>query len=383
MQRRFAFIDIILLQMDIITSIGNRYYEKYTFLYKNHTVTCKRNLQREIILNEEKRRCRMKIDLIGVSKSFDKKQVIKPTSITIEKGSFTTLLGPSGCGKTTLLRMIAGLETPDSGEIYLDGVCVFSEKRKVNLPPEKRNLGFVFQDFALWPHMTVFENVAFGLRARRETKDLQKRVRDALLTVHLEGYEKRYPHQLSGGQQQRVAFARAIAVCSGCILFDEPLSALDALLRDQMRHELAELTASLGITSVFVTHDQTEAMSMSDRIAVLNGGALEQYAAPEDIYQHPASEFVARFVGKSNWLDENTLFRPEVASQEPMSAGLHFELPVHGVQYLGDCYEITASYHDILWTLHSKQKAKPGQLLSVYIDPKQLITFQKKEVLSA
>ena len=230
----------------------------------------------------------MEIRLDRIAKSFDKRRVIQPTTLTIRNGSFTTLLGPSGCGKTTLLRMIAGLETPDEGEIWLDDVCVFSGKQKINLPPEKRNLGFVFQDFALWPHMTVFENVAF---------------------------------------------ARAIAVQPGCILFDEPLSALEALLREEMRHELTELTSVLGTTSVFVTHDQTEAMSMSDRIAVLSGGRVEQYDAPENVYHHPATEFVARFAGKSNWLSETEMFRPEAASCVLKEGALRYELPVQSMQY--------------------------------------------------
>lgn len=167
--------------------------------------------------------------------------MINDTTFQIDSGSFTTLLGASGCGKTTLLRMIAGLENPDTGEIYFDDKCVFSADRKINVPPERRELGFVFQDFALWPHMTVFENVAFGLRAAKKTEGLEEKVREALRAVRLEEFAEKYPHQLSGGQQQRVAFARAIVIEPSCILFNEPLSAPDALLREEMRVELKEL----------------------------------------------------------------------------------------------------------------------------------------------
>ena len=206
----------------------------------------------------------MKISLHNISKSFGKKEVITDLSLEMEDGKFTTLLGSSGCGKTTLLRMIAGLETPDSGEILFDGEPVFSVEKNINVPPEKRNLSFVFQDFALWPHMTVFENVAFGLRTRKQKENLKERVQEALDAVKLSDLAGRYPHELSGGQQQRVAFARAIIVKPQCILFDEPLSALDAQLRETMRIEIKQMTAKLNMTSVFVTHDQSEAMSMSD-----------------------------------------------------------------------------------------------------------------------
>lgn len=317
----------------------------------------------------------MRIQFKQISKSFGDKEVIHPTDLVIDSGNFTTLLGPSGCGKTTLLRMIAGLEQPDQGEIYFDDRCVFSSQQGIDVPPEKRDLGFVFQDFALWPHMTVFENVAFGLRARKQTEGLQDKVLEALHLVHLDGLEDRYPHQLSGGQQQRVSFARAIVTRPACILFDEPLSALDALLREDMRHELRELVSTLGFTAVFVTHDQTEAMSMSDKIAVLNNGYIEQYDQPETIYKHPATAFVAHFVGKSNWLSPNQLFRPESASDEAREGYLHKELTVKSVQYLGNVYEILADYEGQgTWTLHSQRRAQEGQAFSVYIDPQAIIT---------
>lgn len=320
----------------------------------------------------------MKITLTGITKSFGEKKVILTTSLTIESGSFTTLLGPSGCGKTTLLRMIAGLETPDTGEICFDDRTVFSSEKRINVPPEKRGLGFVFQDFALWPHMSVYENVAFGLRAAHNTKGLDEKVKNALHAVQLDEFASRYPHQLSGGQQQRVAFARAIVIEPQCILFDEPLSALDALLREEMRAELKELISRLGITAVFVTHDQTEAMSMSDRIAVLNGGKIEQYAAPERIYSAPETQFVARFIGSSNWLDGTHMFRPEKAQFSQDAASGEFTAEVLSVQFLGGSYQTRLRHGDQTWTLVTNSRMQVGAQVSIYINKEDIITVKER-----
>ena len=316
----------------------------------------------------------MEIRLVNIRKSFGEKNVINDVSLVIDSGSFTTLLGASGCGKTTLLRMIAGLETPDTGEIYFGEKCVFSSEKKINIPPEKRKLGFVFQDFALWPHMTVFENVAFGLRAANHTENLEIKVMEALRAVQLQDFANRYPHQLSGGQQQRVAFARAIVIKPECILFDEPLSALDALLREEMRTELKELMTKLNITAVFVTHDQTEAMSMSDKIAVMNAGVVDQYDAPEEVYAHPATEYVARFVGASNWIDKHQMFRPEKASLIPLENGKTFDVKVVSTQFLGNAYEGKLKYIDQIWSYVSSSKMKNGENLTLYLDTKDIVT---------
>lgn len=317
----------------------------------------------------------MKIRLNNITKSYGNKTVIQPVSITIDSGSFTTLLGPSGCGKTTLLRMLSGLETPDSGEIFFDDRCVFSSEKSINIPPEKRGLGFVFQDFALWPHMTVFENVAFGLRASRRTENLDEKVKNALRAVRLEEFAARYPSQLSGGQQQRVAFARAIVIEPECILFDEPLSALDALLREEMRTELKELISRLGITAVFVTHDQTEAMSMSDKIAVLDGGVIRQYASPEEIYSKPATPFVAKFIGSSNWVDERKMFRPEKASFSAYGEADKFTAEAVSVQFLGENYRVQLKCGENLWTFLSADRMQVGTKVSIYIKQSDMITF--------
>jgi iron(III) transport system ATP-binding protein len=319
----------------------------------------------------------MEIRLLDVSKSFGTKSVIQKTSFLIDDGSFTTLLGASGCGKTTLLRIISGLETPDSGEIYFGERCVFSHDRGINIPPEKRGLGFVFQDFALWPHMTVYENVAFGLRAAKQLKDLDAKVRGALHAVQLDDFADRFPHQLSGGQQQRVAFARAIVIEPECILFDEPLSALDALLREEMRTELRELITRLGITAVFVTHDQTEAMSMSDKIAVLSGGGIEQYDTPEHIYDFPKTEFVARFIGSSNWIDQDRMCRPEKCSLTESAGSVRFEAEVTSIQFLGNTYQLHLKYGDQPWVLLVPERKKIGEILPVYINESDIIKIKR------
>lgn len=289
--------------------------------------------------------------------------------VTLASGRITTLLGPSGCGKTTLLRMIAGLEIPDNGCIFFDGVPVFDSEKGINLLPEKRRLGFVFQDFALWPHLTVYENVAFGLRARKETGNLDKSVRQALDTVQLGSFAQRFPHQLSGGQQQRVAFARALAVKPPMILFDEPLSALDAQLREQMRTEITTLVRQMNITGVFVTHDQVEAMSMSDQIVVMNAGRILQQDTPENIYTKPLDPFVARFIGKSNWLNPHQMVRPEHMSTAPFPGAMKQEARVAGSQYLGGIYEIILQQGDGLWHILSPNCYKTGEEISVYINP--------------
>jgi ABC-type Fe3+/spermidine/putrescine transport system ATPase subunit len=237
------------------------------------------------------------VELAGVRKAFGEFVAVKGVDLTIQNGSFVTLLGPSGCGKTTLLRMVAGLEMPTGGEIRIKG------KRVNETPIHKRNLGLVFQNYALFPHKTVFDNVAFGLRYRNVDKaSIRQRVTRALEIVRLPGVEKRLPSQLSGGQQQRIALARAIVIQPDVLLLDEPLSALDANLREEMRTELKQIQRSLGITTIFVTHDQEEALAMSDQVVVMDHGLVEQVGAPEDVYRWPATRFVARFLGQSNIL---------------------------------------------------------------------------------
>ncbi|SFK82998.1 spermidine/putrescine transport system ATP-binding protein [Paenibacillus sp. 1_12] len=238
------------------------------------------------------------LDLKNVNKVFGVNHVLKNINLQIERGKFITFLGPSGCGKTTLLRSIAGFYTVDEGEIWIDG------KLMNDLPPYKRGTPMVFQEYALFPHMTVFDNVAYGLDVQKRPEgEIQDRVKSALAKVKLTGLEERYPHQMSGGQQQRVAMARALVMDSPIILLDEPLSNLDAKLREEVRVELRNIQLDLGLTVIYVTHDQVEALSMSDHIVVFNKGAIDQYGTPHEIYYKPRTQYVADFIGTTNFVE--------------------------------------------------------------------------------
>ncbi len=242
-----------------------------------------------------------KLQLTDIVKTFGEARAVDGISLDIAEGEFISLLGPSGCGKSTTIRMIAGLEHPTSGRIAIDGQTVSGGGRVV--PPERRNIGMVFQSYAVWPHMTVADNVAFSLKMRRKDLDaatIDRRVRDTLDLVGLGGFEKRLSTQLSGGQQQRVALARALAAEPAILLLDEPLSNLDAKLRETMRFEIRAIQQRVGITTVYVTHSQEEALTMSDRIAVMSQGRIRQLASPREVYHRPTDAFVAGFVGVAN-----------------------------------------------------------------------------------
>ena len=238
------------------------------------------------------------IILEHINKRFDKFVAVDDLNLVIEDRGFVTLLGPSGCGKTTTLRMIAGLETPTSGRILIDGKPVYDSEKGINLPPNKRDIGFLFQNYALWPHMTVYQNIAFGLEMLKwDKKRIQERVQEMLRLLKIEQFVKRYPAELSGGQQQRVAIARTLAPSPRVLFMDEPLSNLDAKLRGEMRTELKRLHTDTNSTFVYVTHDQLEAMTLSTRVCLMETGVLQQYAPPLEIYNRPANTFVAGFVG--------------------------------------------------------------------------------------
>jgi iron(III) transport system ATP-binding protein len=342
-----------------------------------------------------------------IGKRFGKVEALKSISAKCQAGTFTAILGPSGCGKTTLLRLMAGLGSPSSGQIFFDGEVVSSPWRI--LPPEKRNIGMVFQSFALWPHMTVLEHVLFALRhhvgSGKEGKGKKNRGGEAvriLEVVGLKDFHKRYPAELSGGQRQRVALARAIAGNPGVLLMDEPLSSLDADLRVEMRNEILRVHRNHGSTVVYVTHDQEEAMSMADRIIVMNEGNLEQAGPPEEIYTRPSSTFVARFVSKANLVPgqwNGNCFRPKEAQDnakwdgtsvapfwkkngmypvrpEQLSLSLPAERPkgipavVESVQYLGRETHYSLTGENGVWKAYLPAGAKFSQGDRVWLDLK-------------
>jgi spermidine/putrescine transport system ATP-binding protein len=283
------------------------------------------------------------LDLRNLSKRFETHLAVDGISLSIHKGEFFSLVGPSGCGKTTTLRLIAGFETPTDGEILLNG------SRLNDMPPYERNVSTVFQNYALFPHLTVRQNIAFGLERRHESKDVvQRKVNEALSLVQLSGKESRLPNQISGGERQRVALARSLVLTPQVLLLDEPLSALDPKLRKQMRAELKNIQRRVGITFVFITHDQEEALSLSDRLAVMNRGVVEQVGTPRELYQHPQSRFVAEFLGEVNWVNGAGV-RPEALRISREYPGGEFpSLPatVHGCTFFGNRIHVEARLAD-------------------------------------
>ncbi len=245
--------------------------------------------------------------LKGLSKSFGEVNVVDNIDLEIKDHEFVSFLGPSGCGKTTTLRMIAGFDMPTRGEIFVGKRLVSSVKERIFVPPEERNVGMVFQNYAVWPHMDVFKNVAYPLKVKKVRQaEMRERVMRVLSLVKLNGMEKRYPHQLSGGQQQRVALARALVMEPDVMLLDEPLSNLDAKLREEMRFEIKDIQRRIGVTIIYVTHDQAEAMAMSDRILLLHNAVVQQLGAPHELYEKPGNQFVADFIGLINFVKVRT-----------------------------------------------------------------------------
>ncbi|HEY6043161.1 MAG TPA: ABC transporter ATP-binding protein [Anaerolineae bacterium] len=270
------------------------------------------------------------LELTNISKSFGTNYAVENFNLNVERGEFVSFLGPSGCGKTTTLRMIAGFELPTSGKTIINGADV------TLTPPNKRNVGMVFQSYALFPNMTVAENIGFGLKIAKKTpSEINSRVEEMLATIHLSGFGGRYPWQLSGGQQQRVALARALAIQPQVLLLDEPLSALDAKIRVSLRQEIRAIQQKLGITTVYVTHDQEEALSLSDRVVVMNNGKIEQVGTPFEIYNFPQTDFAAKFVGTLNTLTaevKDLAHSIVVVDGQPITSAQKFDSTGNGEQ---------------------------------------------------
>ncbi len=341
------------------------------------------------------------VELKNISKSFDGESVLSDVSLYINDKEFITLLGPSGCGKTTTLRIIGGFETPDEGEVCFDGV-------KINhVPPHKRNVNTVFQKYALFPHLNVYDNIAFGLRiAKVKEKEISERVAEMLALVNLRGFEKRNVSLLSGGQQQRVAIARALINKPKVLLLDEPLGALDLKLRKDMQVELKNIQTKTGITFIYVTHDQEEALSMSDTIVVMANGKIQQIGTPTDIYNEPKNAFVADFIGESNILDGvmlkdfsvrfaghtfecldkgfepnepvDVVVRPEDVDVVPVEKGM-LSGKVTSVTFKGVHYEIIVDIKGFKWMIQSTDYVAVNEIIGVYIEPDAIHIMKKSE----
>jgi iron(III) transport system ATP-binding protein len=301
------------------------------------------------------------IAIKGLTKSFaagdDAPAAVSSLDLDIKTNQFITLLGPSGCGKTTTLRMIAGYIVPDAGTIHVDGRLVSAPGNVV--PPDQRGMGMVFQNYAVWPHKTVYENVVFGLKVRRTAKaEATKKVADALALVNLTGLEQRYPNELSGGQQQRVALARSLVVEPGILLLDEPLSNLDAKLREQMRVELKKLQRRTGITFVYVTHDQAEALALSDQVAVIHGGKLQQYGTPQEVYARPANRVVADFMGLVNLVPAKVIAVEGRLGRIELAGGLKLEISLPPGIGEGDAIEVAIRPENISLTAEEGGRAR-------------------------
>lgn len=341
------------------------------------------------------------VDLKGIHKSYDDVEVLKDLTLYIKKNEFVTLLGPSGCGKTTLLRIIGGFETLDEGTVVFDG------KDLVDTPPNEREINTVFQHYALFPHLNVFDNVAFGLKIKKMDKDvIEQKVMKALAMVKLEGYESRPIQKLSGGQQQRVAIARAIVNEPKLLLLDEPLGSLDLKLRQEMQYELKEIQRNLGIGFIFVTHDQEEALTMSDTVVVMRDGVIQQIGAPEDIYNEPKNRFTAEFIGESNIMrgvmkrdflvhfegidftcvDKgfapnepiDVVIRPEDIVLAPAQPGKINGI-VTDILFKGVHYEIIVMVGTQEYIIHSTDPVKVGEQVSLNFDPDEIHVMKRTD----
>lgn len=338
------------------------------------------------------------VEISGLTKSFDDVIVLKDIHLYINENEFVTLLGPSGCGKTTLLRLIAGFEYADAGVITFDGRIIEEQ------PPNKREINTVFQKYALFPHLNVYENIAFGLKIKKMAKDdIDKEVKSVLKLVKLEGFEERNIKTLSGGQQQRVAIARAVVNKPKLLLLDEPLGALDLKLRQEMQYELKEMQRALGISFVFVTHDQEEALTMSDTVVVMNDGIIQQIGTPIDIYNEPENRFTANFIGESNIIDgvmhkdflvefEGVMFdcvdqgfnqaeavdiviRPEDIELKLTSGDINGV--VDAITFKGVHYEIIVMVEDKEYIIHSTDPKEVGDKVSLHFDPEDIHVMVK------